>query len=273
MLINFTKMHVLGNDFIIIDAITQKIKLHGSYIKKIADRNTGIGCDQVILLEPPREPSADYYYKIYNANGKIAEQCLNGARCTARFALDSGLVNKQIIIADCMAGRVTFTLENNQLISANLGIINPTINNYLLKLKKNNISCRVYSLSIGNPHAIVLLPNEISTEYPEIEHPKYCLLAEDIANQDVFSSGINIGFVRIIDPNNIRLRVFERGVGETLACGSNAAAAFLVANHLKLITNRAKILFKLGTLHVKLESDCVIIKGPTNSVFIGKFKI
>ncbi|MGD0465187.1 MAG: diaminopimelate epimerase [Gammaproteobacteria bacterium] len=273
MLVNFTKMHVLGNDFIMIDAITQKIKLHSAYIKKIANRNTGIGCDQIILLEPPKEPTADYYYKIYNANGKIAEQCLNGARCTARFALDSGLVNKQTIVADCMAGRVTFSVENNLLISANLGIINPAINSYLLKLKNSNIDCKIHSLSIGNPHAIVLLPNEISTEYPEIEHPKYCLLAEDINNQDMFSSGINIGFIRVIDANSIRLRVFERGVGETLSCGSNTVAAFLVAKHLKLIANRAKILFKLGTLHVKLENDCLIIRGPTNSVFIGKFKI
>lgn len=273
MLVNFAKMHSLGNDFLMIDVITQNIKLHSSYIKKIANRYTGIGCDQVILLEPPIKPLADFYYKIYNANGKVAEQCLNGARCAARFALDSGLVNKTTIIADCVAGRIVFTLENHNLISANLGIINPVINNFTYKLHNNSMVCEIYSLSIGNPHAIIILPNEISEEYPDIEHKKYSLLAQYIVEQNVFPGGINIGFVKIIDCNTIRLRVFERDVGETLSCGSNAVAAFLVAKHLKLIGARAKILFKLGSVYVKLENDAVVIKGPVSSVFIGKFKI
>jgi diaminopimelate epimerase len=264
MLINFTKMHSLGNDFVIIDGITQNIKLHSAYIKKIANRNIGIGCDQVIILEPPIKPLSDFYYKIYNSNGKTAEQCLNGARCAARFALDVGLVNKKNIVADCVAGKVAFTIENNQLVSANLGVVNPVIN------KISNFSCEIYSLSIGNPHAIVVLPNEVSEEYPEIEHSKYNLLAANIT-KDI--NDINIGFIRLIDSNNIKLRVFERGVGETLSCGSNAVAAFLVARHLKLINNRCKFLFKLGMVHVRVENDSLIIKGPTSSVFIGKLKI
>ena len=140
MLVNFTKMHALGNDFVVIDAITQDIKLPAAYIKKIANRNIGIGCDQVILLEPPINPLSDFYYKIYNSNGKIAEQCLNGARCAARFALDVGLVNKKVIVADCMAGSVTFTVENNQLITTNLGIINASVNNFSLKIYRLNQS-------------------------------------------------------------------------------------------------------------------------------------
>ena len=120
-------MHSLGNDFIIIDTITQNIKIHNAYIKKIADRHVGIGCDQIILLEPPINPLSDYFYKIYNPNGKTAEQCLNGARCAARFALDSGLVNKKVITADCLAGQITFTIEDNQLINANLGMMTRVI--------------------------------------------------------------------------------------------------------------------------------------------------
>ena len=273
MLVDFTKMHGLGNDFIVIDAITQKIKLNNNFIKQIANRNTGIGCDQILLLEPPIHPLSDYYYKIYNSDGTTAEQCLNGARCTARFALDSGLVNKKTIIADCTAGKVTFNIGDNQLISVNLGIINSTINNFSLKSKTNNVSYTVYYLSIGNPHAIVILPDKISSEHPEIEHEYYRLLAEDIAKHELFPLGINVGFVKITNLNNIRLRVFERGTGETLACGSNAVAAFLVTKYLNLITNHANILFKLGILEIKLENNCIITTGPANSVFIGKFKI
>lgn len=270
MLVNFTKMHSLGNDFVLIDAITQNIKLNSAYIKKLANRNIGIGCDQIIILEPPVNPNADFYYKIYNSNGKLAEQCLNGARCAARFAVDVGLVNKKVIVADCIAGRVILTMENNHIVSGNLGVLNPQI-------FSNNVSntneIKVYNLDIGNPHAIVILPNEVSTQYPDIEDDSYKSLAESISNQKNFANGINVGIARAMDANNIKLRVFERGVGETLSCGSNAIALFLVARHLKLINNKAKIVFKFGTLHVKVENNCVIIKGPTNSVFIGKFKI
>lgn len=271
MLVNFTKMHSLGNDFVLVDAITQNIKLNSAYIKKLADRNIGIGCDQVIILEPPMDATSDFYYKIYNSNGKTAEQCLNGARCAARFALDVGLVNKKTIIADCLAGRVILSVENNHVVSANLGSLNPKINNHLLSKSDDNIE--IYSLNIGNPHVIFILPTKISEQYPALEDIKYKLIAEHIANQEVFTDGINVGIARIIDTNNITLRVFERGVGETLSCGSNAIALFLVARHLKLINNNAKILFKFGELHVKLENDCLIIKGQTNAVFIGKFKI
>ena len=271
MIVNFTKMHSLGNDFIIIDTITQNIKIHNAYIKKIADRHVGIGCDQIILLEPPINPLSDYFYKIYNPNGKTAEQCLNGARCAARFALDSGLVNKKVITADCLAGQITFTIEDNQLITANLGPTNPTINTISLKLKNTNVPCQVYSLSIGNPHAIYLIDSHMPEEQQEADYQS--LLAIEIANQDVFPQGVNVGFAKIIDSNNIQLRVFERGAGETLSCGSNSIAAFLVEKQLNLITNKAKILFKLGTLQIKADNNCLTIKGPVNSVFTGKFKI
>lgn len=278
MIINFTKMHSLGNDFIIIDTITQNIKLHNAYIKKIANRHIGIGCDQVILIEPPIHPLSDFYYKIYNSNGKIAEQCLNGARCAARFALDAGLVNKKIITADCLAGQVIFTVEDNQSIAANLGNLNPIIDSISLKLKHLDKPCQLYNLSIGNPHAIYLINFQHSDinqekEYKELDHQIYSSLAEDIANQDMFSQGINIGFAKIVDYNTIQLRVFERGAGETLSCGTNAVAAFVVAKHLHLIDNQAKILFKLGNLQINLDNNDLIIKGPTNSIFTGKFKI
>ncbi len=271
MIVNFTKMHSLGNDFIVIDAITQNIKIHSNYIKKIADRHVGIGCDQVILLEPPIHPTSDFYYKIYNPNGKMAEQCLNGARCAARFAFDSALVNKKFITADCFAGKITFTIEDNQLITAHIENTNPIINPILLKLDNSDVAGQIYNLSIGNPHAIYWLNNQ--NEELDLEHDKYIILANNIAAQEMFAQGINIGFAKLIDSSNIRLRVFERGVGETLSCGTNAVATFLVAKHLSLIKHEANILFKLGRLQIKLDNNKLIITGPVNSVFSGKFKI
>lgn len=272
MIINFTKMHSLGNDFIIIDAITQDIKLHSSYIKKIADRHVGIGCDQVILLEPPIHPTSDFYYKIYNANGKTAEQCINGSRCAARFAFDSALVNNKTITADCFAGKITFTIEDNQAITAKLAKLNPSIKTISINSNNLNTSYQIYNLSIGNPHAIYFIDSKNPEQEQKLEHPRYDLLATEIANQDIFSKGINIGFAKLVN-DDIKLRVFERGTGETLSCGTNAIAAFLVAKHLNLVPNQAKILFKLGALQINLDDNYLAITGPVNSVFAGKFKI
>lgn len=267
MIVNFTKMHSLGNDFVVIDNISQNLRFKNTYIKKIANRNTGIGCDQIILIEPPIRPLSDFYYKIYNSNGKTAEQCLNGARCAARFVFDSGLINKKFMTADCIAGQVTFNIEDNQLITTNLGNINPNIVPIALELKHLNSYCQLYSLSVGNPHAIYI-DNHLNLDL------NLKKLSHQIYSQNIFPQGINLGFAKIIGADNIQLRVVERGVGETLSCGSNAVATFLVAKHLQLITNQATILFKLGNLQINLDiNNNLIINGPTTSVFSGKFKI
>lgn len=284
MIINFTKMHSLGNDFIIIDAITQNIKLNGAYIKKIADRHVGVGCDQMIVLEPPINSSADFYYKIYNADGKSAEQCLNGVRCAARFAVDAGLIKKSSIIAESVSGKIILTVDNNsQIVIANLGIIQPNINELIFKTSELNTVIKLYNLSIGNNHAICIINNFIidndfankqKIQDQNLDDQLYLLLADEIANnKELFPQGVNIGFAKLIDENKIQLRVFERGSGETLACGSNAVAAFLVAKHLNLINDQLDIMFKLGNLNIKLLNEELITQGPVNSIFCGKFKI
>lgn len=282
MIINFTKMHSLGNDFIIIDAITQNIKLNSEYIKKIADRYVGIGCDQIIILEPPINPSADFYYKVYNADGKSADQCLNGVRCAARFALDVGLIKKSSIIAESVSGKIILTIDNNsQVVIANLGIIQPNINEVLLKIPELNTIITLYNLSIGNNHVICIINNSIiNNDFPNkqrienLDDQLYSLLADKIANnKELFPEGVNIGFAKLLDDNKIQLRVFERGSGETLACGSNAVAGFLVAKHLNLINDQLDIVFKLGILNIQLINQELITQGPVNSIFCGKFKI
>ena len=303
MIINFTKMHSLGNDFIIIDAITQNIKLNGAYIKKIADRHVGIGCDQIIILEPPINPSADFYYKVYNADGKSADQCLNGVRCAARFALDIGLIKKSSIIAESVSGKIVLTVDNNsQVVIANLGIIQPNIHELSFKMSELNTVITLYNLSIGNNHAICVINNSIINndfankqrieglehqienldhqieglehQIEDLDDQCYSLLADKIANnKELFPQGVNIGFAKLLDDNKIQLRVFERGSGETLACGSNAVAAFWVAKHLNLINDQLDIVFKLGNLNIKLLNEELITQGPVNSIFCGKFKI
>lgn len=277
MIINFTKMHSLGNDFIIIDAITQNIKLNGAYIKKIADRHVGIGCDQIIILEPPINPSADFYYKVYNADGKSADQCLNGVRCAARFALDAGLIKKSSIIAESVSGKIILTVDNNsQVVIANLGIIQPNIHELSLKISELNIVITLYNLSIGNNHAIYVINNDFANKQSieDLDDQLYSLLADKIANKkELFPQGVNIGFAKLLDDNKIQLRVFERGSGETLACGSNAVAAFWVAKHLNLINDQLDIMFKLGILNIQLINQELITQGPVNSIFCGKFKI
>lgn len=281
MIVNFTKMHSLGNDFVVIDGITQNIKLHRKCIQQLADRKTGIGCDQLLVLEPPKTPDVDFYYRIYNADGKEAEQCLNGARCTARFAQDSGLINKEIIIANCLAGKISFTINNNQSVISQLECFNHDITEIDLNLTANNILptnfIGTYQITVGNPHVIYLLDwsnNEQQPPLTELYQTQYALLAQQISNHDKFPNGINIGFGIITANKDIYLRVFERGTGETLSCGSNAMATFLVANKLTLINTTTKIIFKLGFLSINLDNDNnLFIDGPTNSVFSGKFKI
>lgn len=275
MLINFTKMHSLGNDFIIIDAITQNVKLNTSYIKKIADRHIGIGCDQLIVLDPPINPLADFYYRIYNSDGKSAEQCINGVRCAARFALDNGLVKKNSMIAESVSGQIILNINEDHIVSANLGIINPKIKELSFKLSQPDILITVYNVSIGNKHAICIINNFTDQEkFQNLEQSIYTSIANQIACQkELYPQGINIGFVKILDKNHMQLRVFERGSGETLACGSNAAAAFLVARQLNLIDEQLEIIFNLGALNSKLLNQELIIQGPVNSIFCGKFKI
>jgi diaminopimelate epimerase len=276
MIINFTKMHCLGNDFVIINAMIQRIKLSSQQVKRIADRHIGVGCDQIILLEPPIQPNSDFYYKIYNSNGEIAEQCVNGARCAAKLAFDNALVNKSNITAECLSGNISFVIEKDDFVTAKLEVLQAKINTFRLELNIPNLSinnCQIYYLSIGNPHAIVMFDNEDAQQNNTPDLYVYSVFAEKIANLYLFPKGVNIGFASIVD-HKINLKVFERGCGETLSCGSNAVAAYLVAKHLRLVDDLALIRFKLGGLKIKsISNNTVSISGSVNSVFKGEMII
>lgn len=260
-------MHALGNDFIIIDLITQHLILNDNDIKQLTDRHTGLGCDQLLLIDPPIRPEADFSYRIFNQDGLEAEQCGNGARCVARFFYDTGLSNRTHLLADCLAGPMEFEIHSNHTVSVNMGfpIFKPSI-----KLSFSNTPLTV--LSLGNPHAILTVPN--------INAPEIPTLSEQISTLPQFTThGINVGLMQIINRSKIRLRVFERGVGETHSCGSGACAAVIAGHQLGLLDHTVTVAFNMGTLDIRwdgIQNDAitpVFMCGPTNHVFTGKFRL
>ena len=265
MLVNFTKMHGLGNDFIVIDAISQAIKLSASQIKKISNRHLGIGCDQVLIIEPPLRPDADFYYRIYNCDGQEVEQCGNGARCVARFVVDAGLINKAKVIADCLAGRLILSIRNNNLINVDFGCITAKISKYIID--KPNLPTEIYSISLGNPHGICMIPNIAAIPIAE--------WGKELSLLPCFPEQANITFMQIIDPEHIKLQTFERGANVTLACGSGACAAVIVGQHLDMLNQTVTATFTCGELTISFDKNSSNLQmcGPATSVFIGRFRI
>lgn len=264
MIVNFTKMHGLGNDFVVIDLITQGARLNKTQIKQIADRKFGVGCDQVILITPPTRPDADFFYRIFNADGHEVEQCGNGVRCAAKFFVANGLTNKNKMIADCQAGSMEVQIENEQLISVNLGKNYTAVTKH--DLHNPDLPKEIYSVATGNPHGVCIVDDVSKVPIEEWGR----ILTKD----PIFPNEANIGFMQIIDRQHIILRVFERGVGPTLACGSAACAALLVGNSLNLLDKKAHVAFEYGELLIEIMSDqSLSMSGPANSVYIGRFRI
>jgi diaminopimelate epimerase len=265
MIVNFTKMHGLGNDFVVIDLITQGARLQKSHIKHIADRKFGIGCDQVILITPPTKADVDFFYKIFNADGQEVEQCGNGVRCAARFFIDNGLSNKTQLVVDCQGGTANLKIEDNQNVSVNLGKnFTPVVSKELNYPKLPTI---IHTVSVGNPHGVCIVDDLASTQVKEWGK----LLTKD----PMFPEGANIGFMQILARDRVQLRVYERGVGLTHACGSGACAAMLVGKALNLLDNKVHVMFEFGELLITYDAQdqSLHMSGPANSVFIGRFKV
>lgn len=265
MLVNFTKMHGLGNDFVVIDAITQSVRLHSAHIKKIANRNFGIGCDQVLIVDAPMAPEQDIYYRIFNSNGYEAEQCGNGARCVAQFVLDNGLINKQKIVAGCLAGQITMEVIKDGLINIDFGTIATKIQTHKLSMLK--LPNELFALSLGNPHGICVVPN--LSEIP------ICSIGREISTLNIFPHQANITFMQIVDSKNVLLGTYERGAGLTLSCGSGACAAIIVGQHIGLLDTNVTAKFNHGELNISFnkKTNNLQMSGPTESVFVGKFRI
>lgn len=283
MKIKFTKMHGAGNDFVVIDAINQQINLSPAQWKFIADRRFGIGADQMLVVEKAQSADVDFRYRIYNADGGEVEQCGNGARAFARFVSDKGLTAKQAIRVETMSGIIEPTLENDGRVTVDMGapILTPAevpfdanglsskneSSDILWPLDINGQTTWISVVSMGNPHAVQVVADTeaapVLVDGPVIEHhPR-------------FPNRVNAGFMQVIDRHNIKLRVFERGAGETLACGTGACAAVVAGIRRGLLESPVTVQTHGGELliHWGGVGQPVKMTGPAVSVFEGEIEL
>ena len=274
--ISFVKMHGLGNDFVVFDGINQDIDLTPERIRKIADRRFGIGCDQLLVVEVPQHPENDFRYRIYNYDGSEVENCGNGARCFAKFVRDKKLTGKSTIRVETLGGVLTLHASRQGDVTVDMGV--PVLTpaeipfnadsqavNYDLALTNQTIS--ISAISMGNPHAVTLVDN-VDTAPVEQWGPL-------IENHSSFPNRVNAGFMAVESRESIRLRVYERGVGETLACGTGACAA-VVAGHLQgLLDPIVTAHLRGGDLRIEWQGigHPVMMTGPATTVFQGQVKI
>ena len=280
MSIQFTKMHGTGNDFVVIDAIEQKITLSAEQIKVIADRHFGVGCDQLLLVESPTQADADFRYRIFNADGNEVEQCGNGARCFARFVFDKGLTSRRNIPVETKSGLIHLQLDKNGLVTVNMGVpnFNPvdipfTVNGitesepeyYNLMVGSEKVA--IGAVSIGNPHAVLLVES--------VKDAAVARLGPAIESHEQFPQRVNVGFMEIVNRGLIRLRVYERGSGETLACGSGACAAIAFGIHNRLLDDTVVAELRGGDVTVQWsgEGQPIYLAGPAETVYEGQLKL
>jgi diaminopimelate epimerase len=272
MKIKFSKMQALGNDFMVIDAARQTVNVSPATIIQWADRRLGIGFDQLLMVAPATVASADFNYRIFNADGTEVEQCGNGARCVARFIHDTGLSSKTQLVLQTKKGFTHTELMSDSWVKVNLGQPNfvpklipatfPTqADRYTLKLAQQEISFG--ALSVGNPHAIIQV-DDVSKAAVKTLGP----LLETHTN---FPQGVNVSFMEINDNTHIKLRVWERGVGETPACGSGACAAVVMGRHWQLLGADVEVSLSGGNLSVSWQGDGhdVYLSGEAQHVYAG----
>ncbi|MDD2988016.1 MAG: diaminopimelate epimerase [Zoogloea sp.] len=270
--IAFTKMHGLGNDFVMIDAVRQDIQLTEAQVRYLADRNFGVGCDQLLVVEPAQAPGVDFRYRIFNADGGEVEQCGNGARCFARFVFDQGLTDKREIRVETKKGIITPRLEADGKVTVDMGVpvLNPAdvpfvsdSDAWVQPLDVAGTVVAITAVSMGNPHAVQVVADvdtaPVAEQGPLIEHhPR-------------FPARVNAGFLQIVDDHRVRLRVFERGAGETLACGTGACAAVVAGILRELVVSPVTVETRGGELSIAWNGvgTPVMMTGPAVTVFSG----
>ena len=299
MKLRFTKMHGAGNDFVVFDGVSQRVELTPERIRRIADRHLGIGCDQILLVEPPSPPSplsplsspspagaagADFRYRIFNADGGEVEQCGNGARCFARFVRDRGLTEKSEIRVETLSGVISPRLEADGKVTVDMGapIFEPARVPFVAdadalvhEIDVGGHAVAISVLSMGNPHAVQIVDDvnaaPVTTEGPQIE------------NHARFPQRVNAGYMQVLDRSHIRLRVWERGAGETLACGTGACAAVVAGIRRGVLVSPVRVQTRGGELTVswdggddvnsgKVHAATVRMTGPAETVFEGEIK-
>jgi diaminopimelate epimerase len=277
MRLKFTKMHGLGNDFVVFDATHAWLELSREQLRRISDPHFGVGCDQILLVEQPRQPDTDFYYRIFNADGSEVEQCGNGARCFVRYVREHGLTGKIEIRVGTLDGVIVPRLGADGQVTVNMGVpeFDPSripfqaerrAPTYMLDVGGRQVE--ICALSMGNPHAVQFVPDveraPVQTEGAAIEvHPR-------------FPQRVNAGYVQVVNRGHIRLRVFERGAGETLACGTGACAAVVAGIRLGWLDARVDIDMHGGRLTVEWAGgpdDSVFLTGPATTVFEGEIEL
>lgn len=275
MRLRFSKMHGLGNDFMVIDLVTQVAHLAPEQISTWADRRLGIGFDQLLVVEPPTSPTADFRYRIYNSDGSEAEQCGNGARCFARFVFERRLTPKKRLVLDTNNRRITTSILNDGDVEVDMGrpsfepkdvpYLGPAAGEQSIDIDGESISFT--AVSVGNPHAVIAVPDVASAPVERI--------GAALTRHPDFPEGTNVGFCQRVDDSFIRLRVFERGVGETQACGTGACAAVAAGIHKGQLNGTVKVSLTGGKLRLNWpgEGSSIKMTGPAALSFEGSIEI
>ena len=276
MKIHFTKMHGLGNDFVVLDAIHQPFVPTAAQARFLADRHFGIGCDQILIVEAPSRPDVDFRYRIFNADGGEVEQCGNGARCFARFVRERGLTHKSDIRVETKAGIIAPRLEDDGRVTVDMGV--PRLSPEDVPFESNSLdvvqplqvsdkSFDITAVSMGNPHAV-----QVVLDVDDFPVGKYGPLIEA---HERFPRRVNAGFMEVVDRHAIRLRVFERGSGETLACGTGACAAVVAGILRGLLDSPVRVETRGGSLSIAWAgpNQPVMMTGPAVTVFEGEAQL
>lgn len=271
-------MHGLGNDFVILDSITQPLRVDSKLVRKIADRNFGIGCDQVLIVEPPSDPNLDFNYRIFNADGREVAQCGNGARCFGRYVYERGLINKPQLHVETLSGQLTIDIQDLSNIQVDMGppqfapkaiplnlkevVKLSHKGRYRINLLGNEREVSI--LSMGNPHCVITVPATAEAAVTEV--------GKALQSHPAFPKGVNVCFLQVLARNHVKCRVYERGAGETLACGTAACAAVVTGILQEELNSLVKVDMAGGALTVCWQPESsVLLSGPTMNVFQGEF--
>ncbi len=276
MSVRFTKMHGAGNDFVMLDGVSQRLKLRPRDIRRLADRRKGIGCDQVLIVEAPGRPDADFRYRIFNADGSESGQCGNGARCFARFVRHRKLTQQKELVVETTSGLMTLKLRDNHQVEVDMGP--PTFTPADIPLNRESAALeydltvgdeelRIGAVSMGNPHAVL--------KVDAVDDGSLERLGASIEAHEAFPERVNAGFLELVDRDRVKLRVYERGVGETLACGSGACAAVVHGRRMGWLDERVTVELPGGKLLVSWAGDdaTVFLTGPTAISFEGSVRL
>ncbi|AEX23481.1 diaminopimelate epimerase [Vibrio sp. EJY3] len=270
---HFSKMHGLGNDFMVVDCITQNVFFSQDLIRRLADRHTGVGFDQLLVVEAPYDPETDFHYRIFNADGSEVEQCGNGARCFARFVRLKGLTNKYSISVSTKKGKMILNVEDDGEVTVNMGVPEFEPNKipfkakqkektYIMRAGDNTLFCG--AVSMGNPHVVTVVD--------DVDTADVDTLGPLLESHERFPERVNAGFMQVVDRSHIRLRVYERGAGETQACGSGACGAVAVGILQGLLDENVKVSLPGGELNISWQGlgKPLFMTGPATHVFDGQ---